>query len=56
MFFVDAVCHLCRISRIIRQQLGNALLIGMGGSGNKPGTKQTIQFWFFIFIFKFLNY
>lgn len=31
VLFNDAVRHVCRIGRVIRQPLGNALLLGMGG-------------------------
>lgn len=33
VLFLDALSHVCKISRVVRQPLGNALLLGMGGSG-----------------------
>ena len=35
VFFDDAISHMTRTARIVRSQRGNALLVGVGGSGRR---------------------
>jgi dynein heavy chain len=35
VFFGDCIQHLSRIARVLSQQRGNAMLVGVGGSGRR---------------------
>ena len=48
VLFEDALEHLTRIHRVIRMDKGNALLVGVGGSG-----KASCKFCFFVSIINF---
>ena len=44
VFFDDCIQHLARIARILRQNRGNAMLVGVGGSGRSSMAKLAAYF------------
>jgi dynein heavy chain len=41
VFFDDAILHICRLVRVLRQPCGNMMLVGVGGTGKRTSARAT---------------